>query len=129
MIHYLEGLLKTSDGKILYILTLLMVLMIIDFIMGVCIARFDTKVKFSSFKMKIGILVKIVEVLLAIIAIPFVLLFNMGLELLYVLYIGLCASEIYSILGHIKIVDDDNKGINLMDLFFKKLMNKGDNNK
>lgn len=129
MIHYLEGLLETSDGKILYILTLLMVLMIIDFIMGVCIARFDTKVKFSSFKMKIGILVKIVEVLLAIIAIPFVLLLNMGLELLYVLYIGLCASEIYSILGHIKLVDDDNKGINLMDLFFKKLMNKGDNNK
>lgn len=129
MIHYLEGLLETSDGKILYILTLLMLLMIIDFIMGVCIARFDTKVKFSSFKMKIGILVKIVEVLLAIIAIPFVLLFDMGLELLYVLYIGLCASEIYSILGHIKIVDDDNKGINLMDLFFKKLMNKGDNKK
>lgn len=129
MIHYLEGLLETSDGKILYILTLLMVLMIIDFIMGVCIARFDSKVKFSSFKMKIGILVKIVEVLLAIIAIPFVLLLNMGLELLYVLYIGLCASEIYSILGHIKLVDDDNKGINLMDLFFKKLMNKGDNNK
>lgn len=129
MIHYLEGLLETSDGKILYILTMLMVLMIIDFIMGVCIARFDTKVKFSSFKMKIGILVKIVEVLLAIIAIPFVLLFDMGLELLYVLYIGLCASEIYSILGHIKIVDDDNKGINLLDLFFKKLMNKGENNK
>lgn len=129
MIHYLEGLLETSDGKILYILTLLMLLMIIDFIMGVCIARFDAKVKFSSFKMKIGILVKIVEVLLAIIAIPFVLLFDMGLELLYVLYIGLCASEIYSILGHIKIVDDDNKGINLMDLFFKKLMNKGDNKK
>ena len=129
MIHYLEGLLETSDGKILYILTLLMVLMIIDFIMGVCIARFDPKVKFSSFKMKIGILVKIVEVLLAIIAIPFVLLFDMGLELLYVLYIGLCASEIYSILGHVKIVDDDNKGINLLELFFKKLSNKGDNNK
>lgn len=126
MINYLQSLLATEDTKIIYILSLLMILMIIDFIMGVVIARVDSKIKFSSFKMKIGILLKIVEILLAIIAIPFALLFDVGLQLLYVLYIGLCGSELYSIFGHMKLVDDDDKGIDLLESFFKGLFKKGD---
>lgn len=126
MITYLQALLSTDDSKIIYILTLLMVLMMVDFVMGVVIARLDKDIQFSSFKMKIGILIKIVEILLAIIAIPFALLFDVGLQLLYVLYVGLCGSELYSIFGHMKIVDDGDKGIDLLEKFFNGLFKKGD---
>ena len=126
MITYLQTLLSTDDSKIIYILTLLMVLMMVDFVMGVVIARLDKDIQFSSFKMKIGILIKIVEILLAIIAIPFALLFDVGLQLLYVLYVGLCGSELYSIFGHMKIVDDGDKGIDLLEKFFNGLFRKGD---
>jgi len=126
MITYLQTLLLTDDSKIIYILTLLMVLMMVDFIMGVLIAKFDKDITFSSFKMKMGILIKIVEILLAIIAIPFALLFDVGLQLLYVLYIGLCGSELYSIFGHMKLVDDGDKGIDLLEKFFNGLFKKGD---
>ena len=126
MITYLQALLSTDDSKIIYILTLLMILMMVDFVMGVLIAKFDKDITFSSFKMKIGILMKIVEILLAIIAIPFALLFDVGLQLLYVLYIGLCGSELYSIFGHMKIVDDGDKGIDLLKKFFNGLFKKGD---
>jgi len=126
MITYLQTLLSTDDSKIIYILTLLMVLMMVDFVMGVVIARLDKDIQFSSFKMKIGILIKIVEILLAIIAIPFALLFDVGLQLLYVLYVGLCGSELYSIFGHMKIVYDGDKGIDLLEKFFNGLFRKGD---
>jgi len=128
MIDWLQYLLSGENTKLYLILALLTTLMVIDFVVGSYIALKSPDKQFSSFKMKMGIMVKIVEILLAMIAVPFVLAFGgeFGLAGLWLAYAGLCFAEFWSIIGHLKLVDD-GKGLHLLEALYKNIFNRGGN--
>lgn len=109
MIEYITTWL-TDDNHIIYGLILwLMVAMIIDFVLGFTIAKFDKEIDFSSFKSKAGIIVKVTEMILVVYFIPVAVKFGaVGITMYVTMLVGLILSEIYSILGHISPIDDNN---------------------
>lgn len=109
MIDYITTWL-TDDNHIIYGLILwLMVAMIIDFVLGFTIAKFDKKIDFSSFKAKAGIIVKVTEMILVVYFIPVAVKFGaVGITMYVTMLVGLILSEIYSILAHISSIDDNN---------------------
>ena len=129
MIEWTKHVLESDGTKLIYWLTLLMVCMIVDTILGIVIARINPKEKFSSFKMKTGILIKVSEMIIALLAVPFALPFPAGLPLLYTVYTALCVSEMYSIFGHLRVVDDKSNFLSIIEGFFKQTYkkDKGDN--
>lgn len=128
MIEWLQYLLSNENTKLIYILTLLSFLMLVDSVVGTIVAKLNPNTQFSSFKLKTGFLIKLVQLLLCIIAVPFAVMFDMGLVFLYVAYIAMCGAEFYSILGHMKVVDDDNKGLHILETLWKQLFNKENDN-
>lgn len=109
MIDYITTWL-TDDNHIIYGLILwLMVAMIIDFVLGFTIAKFDKEIDFSSFKAKAGIIVKVTEMILVVYFIPVAVKFGaVGITMYVTMLVGLILSEIYSILAHISSIDDNN---------------------
>ncbi|HIE6210810.1 TPA: phage holin family protein [Enterococcus faecium] len=109
MIDYITTWL-TDDNHIIYGLILwLMVAMIIDFVLGFTIAKFDKEIDFSSFKAKTGIIVKVTEMILVVYFIPVAVKFGaVGITMYVTMLVGLILSEIYSILAHISSIDDNN---------------------
>lgn len=109
MIDYITTWL-TDDNHIIYGLILwLMVSMIIDFVLGFTIAKFDKEIDFSSFKAKAGIIVKVTEMILVVYFIPVAVKFGaVGITMYVTMLVGLILSEIYSILAHISSIDDNN---------------------
>lgn len=99
-----------DDSHMIYALILwLMVAMIIDFVLGFTIAKFDKEIDFSSFKAKAGIIVKVTEMILVVYFIPVAVKFGaVGITMYVTMLVGLILSEIYSILGHISSIDDNN---------------------
>lgn len=129
MIDFLEHALENDNTKVVYVLTLLLVLLVFDFVIGAVMAKLNQDIEFTSFKMKIGIVTKLAEFIFAVVALPLAILVDGGIEMLWVMYIGLCMAEGYSILGHIGVVDD-GKGVELMSIFMGNLNKKkgGDKN-
>jgi len=109
VIGWLQYWLLNDSYKLIYILTLILVANVLDFIIGWVNARINPSVKFASSRAIFGIARKIVLFILLIMFIPMALLVPepIGIGALYVLYIGYLVSEVTSILGHLKLTDDD----------------------
>lgn len=129
MIEYITTWL-TDDNHIIYGLILwLMVAMIIDFVLGFTIAKFDKEIVFSSFKAKAGIIVKVAEMILVVYFIPVAVKFGaVGITMYVTMLVGLILSEIYSILAHISSIDDNNNWTDYIKKFLDGTLNRKDDN-
>lgn len=127
MFEWLGNLLLDDGTKVLYILSLILIANVIDFIMGWLNAKFNVSVAFSSSKAIYGIARKMVMFILAVFFVPISLLVPppIGIGALYVFLFGYLASEINSILSHLKLSDDDKSTDRFADFVNKVL--KGDN--
>lgn len=109
MIEYITTWLKDDNHVIYGLILWLMVAIIIDFVLGFTIAKFDKEIEFSSFKAKAGIIVKVAEMILVVYFIPVAVKFGaVGITMYVTMLVGLILSEIYSILAHISSIDDNN---------------------
>lgn len=109
MIEWLNHWLSTDNTKLIYVISLILIANVLDFTIGWVNAKFNGEVAFSSSKAIYGIARKMFVFILLIFFIPFSLLVPepIGISALYVLYFGYLASEVTSILNHLKIGDDD----------------------
>jgi toxin secretion/phage lysis holin len=122
MFSWLQAWLANDDSKVVYLLTLILIANIIDFLLGWLNAKFNSKVKFSSSKAIYGIARKLVLFILLVFFIPVSLLvpYPVGIGALYVLFLGYLWSEINSILSHLKLSDDD-KNVDKFADFIQKI--------
>lgn len=122
MINWLNEWLQKDDTKIIYLLILILVANVIDFMLGWINAKFNSNVAFSSSRAIFGIARKMAMFMLCVFFIPVSLLIPppIGIGALYVLFIGYLLSEINSILSHLKMGNDD-KTTDLFSDFIKKI--------
>lgn len=104
MIEFLNGLIITQNTKIFFILGLIAIAMIIDFLTGTVAAKINNNIIFESQKGINGILRKICSMIVMIFFIPVSILIpeGIGIGLIYVLYLGYLLMEIKSILENLK---------------------------
>lgn len=127
MVNYLE-VLNTWMQEPHYLLLILIVLYLVsgtlDFIIGSFNAAYTANVTFSSKTAQLGIMRKLVTLAVMVLVVPLALMLSMdiGIYLLTVLYLGIVASEIYSILAHIGIVKDGDKHKNLIGTLFTNIL-------
>lgn len=102
MIEFLRELTGTQDAKIFFILGLIAVAMIIDFLTGTVSAKINQNI--VSQKGINGILRKICSMIVMIFFIPVSILIpeGIGIGLVYVLYLGYLFMELKSILENLK---------------------------
>lgn len=126
MINWLKHWLDSDDTKIIYLLALILVANMIDFLLGWVNAKFNKNVTFSSSKAIYGIARKMILFILCVFFIPISLLvpYPIGIGALYVLFIGYLWSEINSILSHLKLAEDD-KSVDKFSDFVGKIFNRG----
>lgn len=129
MIDWLNIWLGRDDTKIIYILSCILIANIIDFSIGWINAKLNKAVQFSSSKAIYGIARKMILFILLVFFIPVSMLvpFPIGISALYVLFLGYLASEITSILNHLKMSDDDKSTDRFRDFIERILMNGGKN--
>lgn len=126
LFEWLRQFLETDDSKILFILALINMAMIIDFITGTIAAKVNSNIKFNSKAGINGILRKIVSVIVMVFFIPLSVLVpgDMGVALVYTLYIGYLLLELKSIAENLGKMGVDAEALkSLIDLLSK---NKGD---
>lgn len=118
MYEFLEQFLVDADGKAIYVLTMICVAMIIDFISGTIAAKISPDIEFKSKAGINGILRKVASIALLIYFIPLAPLVpgGAGVGLVYVLYIGYLLMEIKSIFENYKKMGTD---ISLFEEFMK----------
>ena len=89
----------TLEGKAMYVLTMVCVLMIVDFITGTAAAWLNTEIKFNSQAGINGILRKVVSIIALAVCIPIAAMLpdDLGLYTLLALYIGYMLMEFTSI--------------------------------
>ncbi|MBH1277623.1 phage holin family protein [Enterococcus faecium] len=127
MIEHITTWLADDDHMIYGLILWLMVAMIIDFVLGFTIAKFDKEIDFSSFKAKAGILVKVAEMILVVYFIPVAVKFGaVGITMYVTMLVGLILSEIYSILGHISTIDDNSNWTDYIKKFLDGTLNRKD---
>lgn len=99
MFDFLEHFLVDADHKAIYVLTLICVAMIIDFLSGSLAAKINSEIKFLSKVGINGILRKIASMVLLMFFVPLAPLIpgGAGVGLLYVLYVGYLMMELKSI--------------------------------
>ena len=99
----LEQAVSTSEGKALYILVLICIAMILDFLLGSFAAWRDPQVKFTSQRGIDGILRKLASILVLVCCIPVSALVpaEAGLAALIVLYLGYLALELASVVENL----------------------------
>lgn len=102
MIEFLRELTGTQDAKIFFILGLIAIAMIIDFLTGTVSAKINQNI--ISQKGINGILRKICSMIVMIFFIPVSILIpeGIGIGLVYVLYLGYLFMELKSILENLK---------------------------
>lgn len=127
MIGWLSEFMIDDDAKVIYLLTLILVANVIDMSMGWLNAKFNVSVAFSSSKAIYGIARKMFMFILAVFFVPVSLLVPppVGIGALYVFLFGYLASEINSILSHMRLSDDDKSTDRFADFVNKVL--KGEN--
>src|SRR5699024_7859649 len=125
MIEWLSRFLESDNTKLIYLLSLILGANIIDFLVGWINAKLNPEIDFSSSKAIFGIARKLLLFVLLVYSIPVALLIPdpLGIIALYVLYFGYLASEINSVLNHIRLADDDKTTDPFIDLF-KKVFDK-----
>ena len=91
------------EGKALYVLTMVCVLMIVDFITGTAAAWLNTEIKFNSQAGINGILRKVVSIIALAVCIPIAAMLpdDLGLYTLFALYIGYMLMEFTSIVENL----------------------------
>lgn len=99
----LHGATETPEGKVIYILTIICVLMIIDFITGSIAAWRNPAIAFRSQEGINGILRKLCSIIVLVACIPIAPLVpaDAGVAALIVLYIGYLIMEFKSILENL----------------------------
>lgn len=126
LFEWLKQFLATDDSKILFILALINATMIIDFITGTIAAKVNSNITFNSKAGINGILRKIGSILAMVILIPISVLVpgDMGIALVYTLYIGYLVMELKSIAENLSKMGIDAEALkSIIDLLSK---NKGD---
>jgi toxin secretion/phage lysis holin len=123
MFEFLRELIKTEDTKILFILGVICIAMVIDFLSGTIAAKINPTIEFKSKAGIDGILRKITSVILLVFFIPVSVLVpnNIGTALLYTLYVGYLIMELQSILENYKKMGGDSS---LFQKFMDSLKNK-----
>lgn len=103
MMDFLRMCIQSEDGKILYLLALIAITMIIDFITGTIGAWVSEDIEFRSKEGINGILRKIASMLALLIFVPVSVLIpnDAGVALMYTLYIGYLVFELKSILENL----------------------------
>lgn len=122
--EFLKSCVQTQESKVLFILMIIAVAMIIDFITGTIAAYVNPDIQFKSKAGINGILRKIASMLLLIVFLPVSVLIpgNAGMALVYTLYFGYLLMEVKSII--------ENVGKNGTDTsLFTNLINKISNDK
>lgn len=100
LFEYMQQLIETQDGKILFVLALIAGAMTIDYFTGSIAARINPNEVPNSGKGINGILRKIASMVLMVFFIPVSVLIpsHAGTAMLYTLYIGYLLMEILSLL-------------------------------
>ena len=122
--EFLKSCVQTQESKILFVLTIIAISMIIDFITGTIAAYVNPEIQFKSKAGINGILRKIASMLLLIVFLPvsILILGDAGIALVYTLYLGYLMMEVKSII--------ENVGKNGTDTsLFTHLINKISNGK
>lgn len=121
----IRGMLANDDTKLVYILGLILIANIIDFLIGYVNAKLNPKVQFKSGKAIYGILRKVLAFIVLVYFIPVSMLAPepIGLTAVYVLLGGYLLSELNSILSHLKLSDDgkDNVFAEFVETIFKNI--------
>lgn len=130
MIEYITSWLADDNHMIYGLILWLMVAMIIDFVLGFTISKFDKKIEFNSFKAKAGIIVKVSEMILVVYFIPVAVKFGaVGITMYVTMMVGLILSEIYSILGHISDINDNNNWTDYVKKFLDGTLDRKEDTK
>lgn len=126
MATWLENIAHSKDGWLILMLTILLSAQTIDFVLGVSISILNKKQEFSSSKLKLGLLVKVLQLALVIfVLVPLgISLGDFGSLGVRAMLLGFIISELYSILGHLKFVNDDSHWIENLEQFIKNITNK-----
>ena len=103
LFNTLEQAVSTTEGKALYILVLICIAMILDFLLGSFAAWRDPQVKFTSQRGIDGILRKLASILVLVCCIPVSALVpaEAGLAALIVLYLGYLVMELASVVENL----------------------------
>lgn len=104
MFDFLKELMAHEDTKILFILTLIIFAMIVDFLLGTISAKVNPNIDFISKKGINGILRKMGSVVTLVFFIPFsvILPADSGVAMLYTMYLGYLFFEVKSILENLE---------------------------
>ncbi len=122
MFAYLDRFLVDADHKAIYVLTLICIAMIIDFLSGSLAAKINPNIDFLSKVGINGILRKVASMVLLMFFIPLAPLIpgGAGVGLIYVLYVGYLLMELKSILENYKKM---GIGTELFEEFIKNIKN------
>ncbi len=103
MIEFFRRILESPDGKLLYVLAVICLLMTIDFITGTVSAVINTDIEFSSKTGINGILRKAASLITLVALVPLAILIpnDMGLTCVYTLYVGYLLLEFKSIIENL----------------------------
>ena len=126
LFEWLRHFMETEDGKILFILTLIVTAMIIDFLTGTIAAKVNSNITFNSKAGINGILRKLASISIMVFFIPLSVLIpaGAGVALVYTLYIGYLVMELKSIAENLGKMGVDIETLkDIIDLISK---NKGD---
>lgn len=123
--EFLKSCVQTQESKVLFILMIIAVAMIIDFITGTIAAYVNPEIQFKSKAGINGILRKIASMLLLIVFLPVSVLIpgNAGMALVYTLYFGYLLMEVKSIIEN---VGKNGTDTSLFTHFINKLSNKSE---
>ena len=104
LFNTLEQAVSTTEGKALYILVLICIAMILDFLLGSFAAWRDPQVKFTSQRGIDGILRKLASILVLTLCIPVSALIPQGTGTfaLIVLYLGYLVMELASVIENLE---------------------------
>jgi toxin secretion/phage lysis holin len=125
MFHYMQRWLENDNTKVIYVLVLILISNMIDFVAGWINAKFNPNVPFSSSKAIFGIARKMIMFILCVLFVPISLLvpYPVGIVSLYVFLLGYLVSELNSIFSHLKLSEDD-KSVDQFSDFIRKLFSK-----
>lgn len=129
-LDWIKGLIQHEHTFIIFLLVLILIANIIDFLIGYLNAHFNKDINFSSSKAILGIVRKIGIYVLLVYFIPVVLILPdvVGIPALIVLFLGYLGAELKSIASHLGIGNDEKFG-NIFNDFFTKLLGGFKNDK
>lgn len=102
--EFLEQMTRTDESKVFYVLVVLCIVMIADFVLGTAAAWVNPSIRFESAEGINGIIRKVGTLLLFVICIPLSVLIpgHAGVAALYVLYTGYLVMEMASVVENLR---------------------------